>query len=1080
MARTLRGIHTPHRGRQDISQIPYKEAMNMYNDRKTDELTKPEFRLQTTLVGENGKIYIEKKAADRTGVLHLEQIRKNYVTAKEMYRRITPVPCVPVQGALRFPRPEGKPLFDISECRGEAYREVISRLNEAMDVVFDLNQDYLTEFVREDRFTEYFGPCRPEEGSAAVKYADMSLSLTELICSEEKISRTDYEWILPAAVPVRFLKYHVLLRVYNEAIAAFFDKRELYDYLKDLGFTDAEEIEIYADMERHFTEYRNLSRRVDAIRYAPVRRMVSSKEIHDRTPEELAGEINDLKRVISGQQMEIFNLETRARASDQRIMVKDRDAGRMQTQIQILRDSLGNMKKGIVNPVYGIKMASEKALNHGREIKRRRLWNEYRNHYEERYRRLTERYNAEQERSGDPYEAWIRSKEEKYTAGGMFSYNPKISVIVPVYNTEDRHLIPCIESVLKQTYTNWELCIADDNSNWENVRMTLERYREKDARIKVVYRKENGHISECSNDAMRLAEGEFAAYLDCDDTLSPDALYEVVKLLNKDPSLDLIYSDEDKIDDDGNHRHDPAFKPDWSPDLLMSCMYTGHLSVYRKSIVDELGGLRSEYDGSQDHDLALRFTEKTDRVGHIPKILYHWRERKGSTSLDIGAKDYTVMAGKKAREDALKRRGQKGLMEYMETTRIYRVRYLPQKESMISIVIPSKDHPEILRQCISSLKEKTLYGNYEIIVVDNGSSEENRKICEEMADTFGYTYLYRPMEFNFSAMCNIGAAKAAGEYLLFLNDDIEIIEGQWLDRMLGHAQTGRTGTVGAKLLYPGTTKIQHAGIINIKTGPSHALIGMDDRDYHFNKNCFEQDMIAVTAACMMIRKELFEQLGGFDEELAVAYNDVDLCFRTYKAGYYNVLRNDVYLYHHESLSREKDSEDGEKMKRLMAEQEILFGKHPDLRGKDPFYNENLTQKAVDYSYGNETTYRSKIKEISAEGPEGARETDQILFDAGNISVDDHIEMSGWAFVTGSMYNIDNRIKIMLLGREKSYICSTRIERRTDVADLFNDQTGIEFCGFTMAADRDKIEKGSYETAILIGRKYIRTGRSLTV
>ena len=551
------------------------------------------------------------------------------------------------------------------------------------------------------------------------------------------------------------------------------------------------------------------------------------------------------------------------------------------------------------------------------------------------------------------YEKWITKVEASETYDAFFVYKPKISILVPVYNVLDKQLEECVESVCNQIYDNWELVLVDDCSTWESVRATLDKYKD-NPKIKVIYREENGHISRCTNTALENATGEFVAFLDCDDVLKKNALYEVVKVLNENRDLDFIYSDEDKIDDNGKHRHTPNFKPDWSPDTFMSYMYTCHFGVYRKSIADEIGGLRVGYEGAQDYDFTLRFTEKTDRIAHIPKILYHWRERGESTAASPEAKPYILEAAEKSKEDAIRRRGLNAKTEYVEEIYQYRIKYLPTGNPLVSIIIPSKDNYEILSRCVTSLVEGTAYKNYEIIIVDNGSNDENKASYQRLADKYNAKYIYEPMEFNFSRMCNIGVRNSSGEVLLFLNDDIEVIDGQWLENMVGHAQVPYTGAVGAKLLYPDRDSIQHIGIINIKLGPVHLFARYTDKStYYFNRNRIEYNYLAVTAACLAIERRKFDEVGGFDEGLAVAYNDVDFCFKLFEAGYYNVIRNDAVLIHYESISRGDDRDSDEKYARLMKEQQVLYEKHPRFDRIDPFYNINLTQRKDNFSYNME-------------------------------------------------------------------------------------------------------------------------------
>ncbi len=570
----------------------------------------------------------------------------------------------------------------------------------------------------------------------------------------------------------------------------------------------------------------------------------------------------------------------------------------------------------------------------------------------------------------DIYSAWIAANEHDLLSTEPLSYNPLFSVVIPVYNVDSTMLCECIDSVLGQSYQNFEVILVDDASTQESVRETLRKYEGRDG-ITIIYRKENGNISRATNDGIEAAKGEFVALCDCDDLYAPNALYEIAKKLNEDPSLDYIYSDEDKISEDGQVRRDPFFKPDWSPETFMSYMYTCHISVYRKDLLLGLSGLRPGFEGSQDYDLVLRVMEKTTHIGHVPKILYHWRMRKESTANDMTAKPYVMQATIRAKEEALQRRGQAGELTLLPEITQYRVTYTPQGNPLVSIIIPSKDNPEVLEQCLASIAGHTDYGNYEVVVVDNGSSEENKKKIEEMARQVEHTgsmkkiiYCYQPMEFNFSKMCNIGAKEASGELLLFLNDDIEISEAvkqnpnltapvsQWLSILAGQAQVSYTGAVGCKLYYPGGIQFQHAGVLNLPIGPGHCLYGMgDDLNYYYGRNLLDYNFCAVTGACLMVERKKFDEAGGFDEELVVAYNDVALCFSLLELGYHNVLRNDVALVHHESVSRGLDRASEEKEERRKREMEKLYEKHPKFSGGyDPCYNPNLVSDKGDFSF----------------------------------------------------------------------------------------------------------------------------------
>ncbi|MBP3718233.1 MAG: glycosyltransferase family 2 protein, partial [Eubacterium sp.] len=658
--------------------------------------------------------------------------------------------------------------------------------------------------------------------------------------------------------------------------------------------------------------------------------------------------------------------------------------------IGLQADRLIKVGKAMHNPAYAAGMGATKV---GRKTKHKlndisKKLKEKVN-YHEIYRDLIE------EKEAEGYEGWITRKESKYPTDEEFSYKPKISILVPVYNVLDKHLVPCIESVINQTYDNWELCLADDNSSWDNVRETLKKY-EDNPKIHVVYREKNGHISEATNTALEVATGEYVGLLDCDDLLSENALYEVVKKLNKNQELEFIYSDEDKVDDDGNDRHMPHFKPDWSPDTLMSHMYTCHFTVYKTDTVRNLGGLRSKCNGSQDYDLALRVADTItpDKIAHIAKVLYHWREREESTSGNAVIKPYVFEAAKLAKIESLKRRGLTGSVDFVDKMYQYNVRYDVQGAPLVSIIIPSKDNYDILSQCLCSLYDKTTYRNFEVILVDNGSNDENKAKYEDLAKKYDAQYIYEKQDFNFSHMNNLGVSKAQGEYLLLLNDDIEIVDGDWLEVMLGQAQLEHVGAVGCKLLYPQNEKIQHIGVINIENGPVHAFSGYSDEQiYYFGRNKLCYNVLAVTAACLLIKKSKYEEVGGLDESFAVAYNDVDLCMKLVEAGYYNVVRNDIKNYHHESVSRGDDLIDIDKMRRLMAEETRLYDAHPEFSHYDPFYNVNLNGGADDFSC-NLFDDCLKIAKVTEQRVK-EHISDKYLGKLDDLSVQRYIYIEGW-------------------------------------------------------------------------------------
>ena len=534
----------------------------------------------------------------------------------------------------------------------------------------------------------------------------------------------------------------------------------------------------------------------------------------------------------------------------------------------------------------------------------------------------------------------------------MLSYQPTISIITPIYNPSEQFLREAIESVRQQVYPNWELCLADDLSTQPYVKRVLQEYAHKDNRIKVVFREENGHISRASNSALAIAEGEYIALLDHDDALAPHALFEVVSLLNRHPEADMIYTDEDKIDRDNIHR-EPFFKMDWCPDSFLSRMYTCHLGVYRRSLVTEIGNFRVGFEGSQDYDLVLRFTEKTDKIFHIPNILYHWRIHAESAAADPGAKPYAYEASHKAISEALSRRNEPGQVDpFPGFPGLYTIRYEITTKKLVSIIIPTKDLATTLHTCLQSIFDKTTYPNYEVILIDNGSKEEETFKCfdywqKQEPDRFK-CYRY-DIPFNYSQINNYAVEKAQGEYLLFLNNDTEVTTIDWIEAMVEQAQRPSIGAVGALLLYPDDT-IQHAGVvlgIGGVAGHSHKYLPSLLPGY-ISQAITTNNYSAVTGACLMCRREVFEEVGGFEEKLTVAFNDIDFCLKLIERGYRNIYLPHVVLYHYESKSRGLE-DTAEKQIRFRQEIDYMQSKWQPLLDNDPCYNPHLSKDREDYS-----------------------------------------------------------------------------------------------------------------------------------
>lgn len=537
----------------------------------------------------------------------------------------------------------------------------------------------------------------------------------------------------------------------------------------------------------------------------------------------------------------------------------------------------------------------------------------------------------------------------------IFKLHPCITVIMPVYNTDITYLRKAINSVLNQSYSNWELSIADDFSPNQSVRQVLEEYSNLDQRIKVVYRKTNGHISAASNSALETATGDFVALLDHDDELAKHALYYVVSAINNYPNASIFYSDEDKIDEQGV-RTDPHFKPDWNPDQFFSQNYISHLGVYRRELINKIGGFKIGVEGSQDQDLLLRCLPyiKDVQIIHIPKVLYHWRALKGSTALDSTEKSYTTNAGIKALKDYFNALGKKDIIvENGMVPNTYRVRYpIPNPQPLVSLLIPTRDMLSLLKVCVESIINKTTYQNYEIIILDNGSVKNDTltyfstiQAKEKRVKVLKYDH-----PFNYSAINNFGVTHAKGDIIGLINNDVEVISPEWLTEMVSHVIRPEIGCVGAKLYY-GDDTIQHAGVIiglGGVAGHSHKHFPRNAPGY-FYKLKIIHNLSAVTAACLLVRKSVFEEVGGLEVEgLKIAFNDVDLCLKVREAGYRNLWTPYAELYHHESKSRGFE-DTPEKIARFNNEIEFIKSKWGNKLKNDPCYSPNLTLAREDFS-----------------------------------------------------------------------------------------------------------------------------------
>lgn len=533
-----------------------------------------------------------------------------------------------------------------------------------------------------------------------------------------------------------------------------------------------------------------------------------------------------------------------------------------------------------------------------------------------------------------------------------FVYEPLVSIVIPIYNTPLDFLKELIDSIESQTYSNWELCLAD-GSETDNLKFYVEKYSNNDSRVKYRFLGFNDGISNNTNGAIEIATGDYIAFSDHDDLLRQDALFEVVKAINTKDNVDCVYTDEDKIDMDGKTLFKPHFKPDYNIDLLCSNNYVTHFFVIKKQLLDEIGWLNKEYDGSQDYDLIIRAFEKARLIEHVAKPVYHWRCHRNSTAMNPESKMYCYTAGQKAVQAHWDRLGIPATVDMDAVYGHYVTRYNWKETPLVSVIIPNTNHKSDLETCINSILDNSTYANIEIVVVENNSTDDDIfEYYKEIEGSSSVKIVKYDAEFNYSKINNYGVSYASGDYILFLNNDTKLIAQDSIKSMLDICMREDVGAVGARLYYADDT-IQHAGVVIGADGVMHhAFRNMYKAEYgYFMRSKSVMDVSAVTAACMMIARSDFESVGGFCEKLAVAYNDVDLCFKLRKKGKWIVFDPYSEWYHYESKSRGYDVMSEDKQRRLKAEEAILLDRWHDLIGAgDPYYNVNFTNKNANYEY----------------------------------------------------------------------------------------------------------------------------------
>lgn len=612
------------------------------------------------------------------------------------------------------------------------------------------------------------------------------------------------------------------------------------------------------------------------------------------------------------------------------------------------------------------------------------------------------------------YFCWIEENECKREIS--LQHKPLFSIVLFEYHATEKQKKRCIQSLIDQNYENIEsIVISKEQIVWNEIKKQL--------------------------------HGEYVLFISMTDWLAPNAVVEMAKEIEEHPDAQWIYSDEDVYREKDKKRINPRFKPEWSHDTFMSFFYTGNLAAYKTEVCREIEGWESEYASLWHYDFALRFLEKCNQtqICHIPKVLYH---ESGSINKNGGEKLQQI------KEEYLRRCGISATVEKEDRTGEYRVVY--EADGMVSIVIPSKDNVEMLLHGIESIEENTDYKNYEIIVADNGSKIENKSILENIFEEKDITYIYEPMEFNFSRMCNIGAKTAKGDYILFLNDDIECIDGKWLERMVGQAAQPGVGAVGAKLLYPLDNKIQHVGVVNLNMGPSHVLTKQEDVGILAQgRNCLDYNYDAVTAACLLVKRSTYEKIDGFNEKLPVSYNDVDFCYRLREQGLRNVVRTDAVLIHHESISRGLDVVNDEKMQRLARERVYLYDAHPwILEQRDTGYNFNYSMDQTDFSL--KSLQNMAISNSRIRRKLYANKPFNVIIDRMAKDTDFHI--NGWYWFRNDKYTNLSDVYLVFRNKEtkEEMWYSTYKQERLDVTEVLNNHA--RYCGFICNIPESEIKQ----------------------
>ena len=931
---------------------------------------KPEFRVTTEFCEDASGVFVRKRAGEEAARAHLENILKNSDCLQEYYQNIRVLSAEQTEGELRFPCIKGQTLADQIVARGFDKARFVARVNEKLATVLSIHERYFVPFEMTDQFKAMFG--KVEIGDVpALNPANIDSLFTNFIENEAGIYCIDCEWVCHFPVPLAYIRYRILLYLYVNQVRSMLNGVSLEEMLGWFGFSERE-CAVYWQMDDRFQQHvhgegrryiydehykkanhfiGDMEREMQAMRADVLAKtgIIHDKDVHIGSQEKT---IHDMKALVEAQEGIIHDKDVHIGTQEKTIHDKDVLIANQYAQIQKLtldfqtisnaffwrvtkpaRVIMDNLKRLVKKnePLYLFSRTAKDGLRHG-----------------PRYALKNRRDYLQAKRKALMANAWPTDEEMGRQRKETFPKRITFSILVPLYNTPEDFLREMIGSVQNQTYTRWELCLADGSDEAHDfvgkICQTLSR---KDSRIRYRKLEKNLGISGNTNACIDMARGDYIALFDHDDILHPSALYEMMKAICQ-QDADFVYTDEVTFESPDKNRFITVhYKPDYAPDNLLANNYICHFSAFSAQLLKEVGGFRTDYDGSQDHDMILRLTHAASKVVHIPKVLYWWRSHPQSVSQDIGAKQYAVDAAKRAVHDFL--------LDYqhvdtvIESTRafptIFQIVYPLRKQAKVSIVIPNKDHVEDLTRCIRSIIDKSTYGNYEIVVVENNSeSEEIFAYYEQLKKADNIRVLRYKGEFNYSKINNWAVRQCKGEYIVLLNNDTEIITPNWLENMLMYAQRDDVGAVGAKLYFP-DGRIQHAGVV-IKMGndriAAHAYYGAP-HDYigYMGRLCYAQDFSAVTAACLMIQKRKCDEVKGLDEDFAVAYNDIDFCLKLRKKGYLNIFTPFAEVYHYESASR--GYETGEKLERFKREVSYFREKWSDvLEAGDPYFNPNLS------------------------------------------------------------------------------------------------------------------------------------------